>query len=123
MASKTKPPRLAIAAASDVVQAEGLNGIENIHRDEARQGLTEPQIVGRFSKNRSGDEVVISLHPYGRDLFVDIRVYVVAGGRSLPTKKGLRIGVALIAELIDGLREASAEAFRLGGLDEPEADA
>lgn len=80
--------------------------------------MTDPIIVSRFAKNRT-DEIVVALHEYGGELYVDVRSYVPAGGQTVPTKKGVRFNIALVGNLIDGLRAASAEAFRRGAVDEP----
>lgn len=77
-------------------------------------------VVGRFRKNRT-DEVVVALVDHHGVLFADARVYAVfgEGNEPRPTRKGIRIRADLVGALIDALRDASAEAWRRGAIDEP----
>jgi hypothetical protein len=83
-----------------------------------RLRLTEPIIVAEFWANRHGESVRIQLREFKGLALLDIRKhYVAAGGKMLPTKKGLSIAIARLPDLAAAITKALGKARELGLLD------
>jgi hypothetical protein len=69
------------------------------------------QTIHSFRKNES-EEVRISLRGYKDRSYVDLRIFFEAGnsGEYLPTRKGLTLDVAFLAELKRGIEKAEQTA-------------
>ena len=62
--------------------------------------LTEPIEIGKFFKNRKGDIVVVQIKQFEGVTFLDIRQFFTSDdGKTLPTKKGIAIGLHKLDEL------------------------
>jgi hypothetical protein len=77
--------------------------------------LTEPIEIGKFFKNRKGDIVVVQIKSFEGVTFLDIRQFFTGDdGKSLPTKKGIAIGLRKLDELAGLIDKAIAKAHELG---------
>jgi hypothetical protein len=77
--------------------------------------LTEPIEIGRFFKNRKGDIVVVQIKQFEGITFLDIRQFFTSDdGKSVPTKKGIAIGLRKLDELAGLIDKAITKAHELG---------
>ena len=85
--------------------------------------LTEPIEIGKFFKNRKGDFVVVQIKQFEGITFLDIRQFFTSeDGKSVPTKKGVAIGLRKLEELAGLINKAIAKARELGLLHEEQHD-
>ncbi|MGC2410954.1 MAG: transcriptional coactivator p15/PC4 family protein [Methyloceanibacter sp.] len=78
--------------------------------------MNAPLVIATIAKN-SREMVRIALDEFRGVKLVDIRVMAQMNdpsGQSVPTKKGISLRIELLGELIAALRNAEAEAQRLG---------
>jgi hypothetical protein len=74
-----------------------------------------PVLIGKFFKNRMGDIVVVQIKQFEGVTFLDIRQFFTGDdGKSLPTKKGIAIGLHKLDELAGLINKAIAKARALG---------
>jgi len=77
--------------------------------------LSEPIEIGKFFKNRKGDFVVVQIKQFEGITFLDIRQFFTSeDGKSVPTKKGVAIGLRKLEELAGLINKAIAKARELG---------
>jgi hypothetical protein len=80
--------------------------------------LAEPIVIGKFFKNRKGDFIVVQIKQFERGTFLDIRQFFTGDdGKSLPTKKGIAVGLHKLDELAGLINKAIAKARELGLLE------
>ena len=85
--------------------------------------LSEPIEIGKFFKNRKGDFVVVQIKQFEGITFLDIRQFFTSeDGKSVPTKKGVAIGLRKLEELAGLINKAIAKARELGLLHEEQHD-
>ena len=80
--------------------------------------LTEPIEIGKFFKNRKGDQVVVQIKEYEGFVFCDIRQFFQdETGVSRPSKNGIAIGLRGLEDLAGIINRTLAKARELGLLD------
>ena len=85
--------------------------------------LPQPIEIGKFFKNRKGDFVVVQIKQFEGITFLDIRQFFTSeDGKSVPTKKGVAIGLRKLEELAGLINKAIAKARELGLLHEEQHD-
>ncbi|MGY4351235.1 hypothetical protein ACVWXM_007728 [Bradyrhizobium sp. GM7.3] len=82
--------------------------------------LTEPIEIAKFwksARNRT-QSIVISIKHYEGHTFLDCRLFGTnAEGRTVPTGKGVTVGMARLPEFASGVAKALAKARELGLID------
>jgi hypothetical protein len=92
-------------------QRDSDQSTHNSQRDQA-------QHIATIRKNAL-EELRVELNKFNGHDLINIRVWAEprnGGSERIPTKAGIACRVALLPELIDALRKAEAEAYKLGSL-------
>lgn len=85
-----------------------------------RPTLDEPVIISKFWKSGRDrkNSIVISIKQYEGHVFLDCRLFGTnSEGQSVPTAKGVTIGMARLSEFAGAVQKAHAKAIELGLLD------
>jgi hypothetical protein len=76
---------------------------------------TDPVVVAKFWRNRSGEAVIVSLRKYEGRPLIDLRVHFTnKEGKLQPTTKGLALVVARLPDLARAVNKALAKAKEIG---------
>jgi hypothetical protein len=84
----------------------------------------EPLIISRFWKSSRDrkNSVVISIKKHEGHVFLDCRLYGTnSAGQTVPTVKGVTIGMRRLPEFLSAVKKAHAKAVALGLLDDEAA--
>jgi hypothetical protein len=66
-------------------------------------------IVAEIPKNKT-EKIIISIQDFANKRYIDIRTYFQAEeGTWLPTKKGIKVGIATFKEFVKAFRAAGKE--------------
>jgi hypothetical protein len=86
----------------------------------ARPTLTEPVEIAKFWKSARDrkNSIVIAIKQYEGHVFLDCRLFGTnSEGQTVPTAKGVTIGLARLSEFVAAVQNAQARAIELGLVD------
>jgi hypothetical protein len=83
--------------------------------------LDEPVVISKFWKSGRDrkNSIVVSIKQYEGHTFLDCRVFGTnSEGQTVPTAKGLTIGMLRLPEFLNAVQKAHAKAVELGLVDD-----
>jgi Transcriptional Coactivator p15 (PC4) len=86
--------------------------------------LDEPVEIAKFWKSGRDrkNSIVISIKQYEGHVFLDCRLFGTnSEGQTVPTAKGITIGMGRLSEFVNAVQKAQAKAIELGLIDDEAA--